>query len=302
VQIPVQKAPISEMTALMTVTGISCSRLLAMSELDDVMEQHMAYIVFKEHRPFSYRDFLQFEVEGKEYEMVHGTFRNKISKLIKAGVVESSYNSCLTFYTLKGIKFGKRMTGNHMGDVVSHSHSDPIVKLIRNLPFDRNALHDIHLRFQVKGCWSLLLSSADSTYRMHPISKDIHLPALEVGDLRIRTTVHKTDTVSITVGCSYSPIAVDTLGIICLSNALTRVEERLSRLIEDCGKIIVPSPCQYQRETSSIVIPKRAIVIPEHNVGEPLKYMELAKSCYAILTVVGLVGFFTIFVIVRRQL
>jgi hypothetical protein len=36
-----------------------------MSELEDAMEEHMAYIVFKEHRPFSYRDFLHFEVDGK---------------------------------------------------------------------------------------------------------------------------------------------------------------------------------------------------------------------------------------------
>jgi hypothetical protein len=224
-----------------------------MSELDDAMKEHIAYIVFQEHRPFSYRDFLHFEVEGKEYGMAHGTFRNKISRLIKVGEVEISYNSCLVFYTLKGTKFGKSMTSNHMG--VSHN---PIVKLIQNLPFDKNALHDIHLRFQVKGCWSLL--SASSTCRMHAISKDIYLPPLKVGNLRIRMTVHRTDTVSVVVGCSYSPIAVDIPGIIRLSNALTRVEERLSRLIEEhCGNIIVPSPPpppgQYQGKISAAVIP-----------------------------------------------
>jgi len=221
-----------------------------MSELEDAMEEHMAYIVFKEHRPFSYRDFLHFEVDGKEYEMVHGTFRNKVSRLIKTGEVEFSYNSCLAFYTLKGTKFVKPMTSNHMG--VSHN---PIVKLIQNLPFDKNSLHDIHLRFQVKCCWSFLLS-ANSTYRTNSISKDIYLPALEVGDLTIRTTVHKTDTVSVVVACSYSPIAVDIPGIIRLSNALTRLEERLSRLIEEhCGKIIVPPspPGQYQGKISATI-------------------------------------------------
>lgn len=225
-----------------------------MSDLDDAMEDHMAYVVFKEHRPFSYRDFLRFEVEGKEYGMAHGTFRNKVSRLIKAGVVESSYNSCLAFYTLKGIKFVKPMTLIHTGDVVSHSRSHPIITVLRNLPFEKSALHDIHLRFQVRGCWSLLLS-ASPAYSIHPISKDIHLPALEVGDLRIRMTVHRTDTVSVVVGCSYSPIAVDIGGIIRLSNALTRVEERLSRIIEDCGKYIVPTPAQCQEEISAAIIP-----------------------------------------------
>jgi len=225
-----------------------------MSELDDAMEEQMAYIVFNERRPFSYRDFLHFEVEGKEYSMVHGTFRNKISKLIKAGQVEFSYNSCLAFYTLKGTKFAKAMTSNHTGDMASYSHSHPIVRLIQNLPFDKSALHDIHLRFQVKGLWSLLLS-ANSTYEIHPISNDVQLQTLEVGELRIRMTVHKTDTVSVVVACSYCPIAVDIRGIIRLSNAFTRVEERLSRLVEECGKTTVPSPSQYQEKIPSVVIP-----------------------------------------------
>lgn len=48
-----------------------------MSEYDDAMEQHMAYIV-SEGRPFSFKDFLCFEEDGKEYRMRHGTIRNKL--------------------------------------------------------------------------------------------------------------------------------------------------------------------------------------------------------------------------------
>jgi hypothetical protein len=55
-----------------------------MSELDCAMMKHISNIVLEEHRPFSYRDFLRFEVDGKEYRMQHGTFRNKISQLIRA--------------------------------------------------------------------------------------------------------------------------------------------------------------------------------------------------------------------------
>ena len=46
--------------------------------------KHISHIVPEDHRPFSYRDFLRFEVDGKEYRMQHGTFRNKISQLIRA--------------------------------------------------------------------------------------------------------------------------------------------------------------------------------------------------------------------------
>ena len=48
-----------------------------MIELDDAMEEQIAYLVLEEHRPFSCLDFLLFEIEGKEYGMKHNTFRNK---------------------------------------------------------------------------------------------------------------------------------------------------------------------------------------------------------------------------------
>ena len=47
-----------------------------------------------------------------------------------------------------------------------------------------------------------------------------------------KTTIHHTDTVSVIVGCSLHPVAVDVKGLIRLSNALTRVEERLLRHVE----------------------------------------------------------------------
>ena len=94
------------------------------------------------------------------------------------------------------------MTANHTGVC---SSSNPIVKLIRNLPFGKATLHDIQLCFKVKGCWALL--SVNPTYAINSISKDIRLPLFRISELGIRVTVHKTDTVSVVVGCSYAPIA-----------------------------------------------------------------------------------------------
>ena len=51
-----------------------------MTELDDAMKEHMTYLVYSEHKPFSYKDFRYFKCNQKSYEMTHGTFRNKISK------------------------------------------------------------------------------------------------------------------------------------------------------------------------------------------------------------------------------
>jgi hypothetical protein len=200
-----------------------------MSELDCAMMKHISHIVLEDHRPFSYRDFLRFEVEGKEYRMQHGTFRNKISHLTREKKVELAYNAGIAFYTLKGIIFGKTklmMTPNRIGV------QDPILKLIQNLPLDKRALHDIRFRFQVHGIWPILSTTSQVT--VDPRSKDIRLKTNEIDGLRIMITVHKTDTITVIVACSCQPVAVDISGIIRLSNALTRVEERLSKIVYDC--------------------------------------------------------------------
>ena len=63
-------------------------------------------------------------------------------------------------------------------------------------------------------------------------------------DLTIKTTIHHTDTVSVMVACSLNPVAVDVNGLVRLSNALTRVEERLLRYIEcaplSLSHVIIP--------------------------------------------------------------
>jgi hypothetical protein len=139
-----------------------------MSELDDAMQEHMAYLVFVQHRTFSYLDFLSFKVNDMEYGMSHGTFRNKISKLIATDKVELVCNSGLGFYSLKGIQVQKKklMTPNHTGVYTCHqchyhqqenSHATTIIapslpsiySLIQDLPLDKRSLHDIRLRFEV---------------------------------------------------------------------------------------------------------------------------------------------------------
>jgi len=224
-----------------------------LNELDQALIEHMTNIVLTEHRPFSFIDFLpHFEVNERKYSIDYGTLRNKFSQLRKNGKIELDYRTKQAFYTMKGQKFGKKlMTINHLGVQTS----DPITKLIFCLPFGKNALHDIHLRFQVKGIWALL--STNSALRINPVSKDLRLPPLGFRDLEIRLAIHRSDTVSVAVGCSYAPIAVDCGGIIHLSNVLTRVEERLSRLIENCNDTV-------NRDSNISGISSRMHLIPEH--------------------------------------
>jgi hypothetical protein len=229
------------------------------------MMKYISHIVLEDHRPFSYRDFLRFEVDGKEYRMQHGTFRNKISQLMHAEKVELAYNSVVAFYTLKGIIFGKpkiTMTPDRTGV------QDPILKLIQNLPMDKRALHDIRLRFQVPGIWSILSAGTTTAnsegLQIDPVSKDIRLKACEIEDLLIRTTIHRTDTITVIVACSWAPVAIDISGIIRLSNALTRVEERLSKIVYDCLSVSSGNSSNgrsmYQQEHHDTTT-----IIPSHN-------------------------------------
>jgi hypothetical protein len=83
------------------------------------MKVHINRLVRVEKRPFCFRDFLEFEVDGRKYSMTHGTYRNKISRLVKDNYAQLLYYSGPAFYSLKGVKFAKprreRMTDNHTG-------------------------------------------------------------------------------------------------------------------------------------------------------------------------------------------
>ena len=105
------------------------------------------------------------------------------------------------------------------------------VSFIDNLPANKQALHDIRFRFRVDSIWTVI-STNHPELEPNAKNKNISLEALETHNLTIKTTIHHTDTVSVIVGCSLNPVAVDLNGLVRISNALTRVEERLLRYIE----------------------------------------------------------------------
>jgi len=217
--------------------------------------QRIKEIVSNEHRPVSLLDFLpSFEIEGKEYRMKYGTLRNILSDLKGTRQIQIAYKTKQTFYTLPGITFGKSnmMTRYHTGVPSSSSDNDSLYRRILDLPIGKNALHDIHLRFNVKGIWSLL--SAMGSFKINSFSKDIRLPVWEIRGLNIKTTIHHSDTVSVVVGAAYRPIAVDFNGIIRLSNALTCVEERLTNLIQESSMLSIATGKQYDAH----------LLVPDH--------------------------------------
>src|SRR5215469_965410 len=212
------------------------------------MRKHIEYLVLKEGRPFSFHDFLNFEVDGLQYHMSSGTFRNKVSALVKKGEVEVANYSSIAFYTIKGVKFAKTIIPDHTGGTLSSLSSicspheirciknHPVYRVIQDTPFDKSALHDIRLRTTVNGIWRLL--SHIPSLSIDANSKDIRVIKEEINHLNIRVTVHHSDTVSVVIGCSFSPVAVDTSGVNRLSNTLTLIRDRLQRLTSD---LVIPS-------------------------------------------------------------
>ena len=131
---------------------------------------------------------------------------------------------------------------------------------------ENNALHDIHYRFEVPDVWNVLYHSG--RYIPNPVSKDIAVNVLNTNELKIIPTVHRTDTVTVIAACSNHPVAADTLSLIRLSNVLTRAEERLSRIADECGSLL---PGGYE----SIPIPTndRWLVTMWHfGYDSPLEY------------------------------
>ena len=182
--------------------------------------------------------------------MAHGTIRNKISTFMKDGLVQLEYYSDPAFYSLKGVPFTKprrEMTDNRT--VVSSLSSVSSVSFIDNLPPDKYALHDIRFRFKVDNLWAGI-ANIHPELKPNDFSKDISLDPLLAHDLTIKTTIHHTDTVSVIIACSLNPVAADINGLVRLSNALTRVEERLLRYIE-CA----PRPLSLSSSSASSPIP-----------------------------------------------
>jgi hypothetical protein len=115
--------------------------------------------------------------------------------------------------------------------VIPQLSSVSSVSFIDSLPSNKHALHDIRLRFKVDNIWTIIATN-NSELKLNKVSKDIALDPIVSHDLSIRVMIHQTDTVSVIVACSLRPVAVDVKGLIRLSNALTRVEERLLRYVE----------------------------------------------------------------------
>lgn len=175
-----------------------------MSKLRAAMKEKIKQIVLLENRPFSFRDFREFELGDKRYKMSPGTFRNQISSLKKNSQVELAFRSGVGFYTIPGKKFDKKMTAHHMG--VSTVIDDTLLKRTRiygwlkNCPTEKCALHNIRLTLKAAGIWKIFSNIYSD--KVNPTSTFFNY-------MDVIVTVHYTDTVTVAIACSLRPIAID---------------------------------------------------------------------------------------------
>jgi hypothetical protein len=259
------------------------------SELSDAMEKHMKKIVFEESRPFSFKDFLSFEVDGKWYSATEGTTRNKFSQFSKEKKIELCYRTKIAFYTLPGIKFGKdrlmtpnpKEDNNYNNTVIHHTHliNQPIYKILESTPFDERAIHNIHLKFKVSKLYELVSNTANPLLTKDPSNenKAIMITYYDIDKFTIIITINKNDTVTVVVGCSENPVALDFNGINRLSNALTRIEERLSNLIASAAPLV---DCKNNKFHDQIIVPShKNWIITLWHIGRDSLY-EYSKEMF----------------------
>jgi hypothetical protein len=131
------------------------------------------------------------------------------------------------------------MTPNHT--VV---HNDPFYKIVQNLPADKQSIHDIRLKFSVPNIWTLLSNS--HVFSENRRSHDIVIPAWIRDNTIVKMFIHKTDTVSVILGCSLQPIPLDFNGIIRFFALLATIEVKLQSILD------ASIPIDYEKQVSPV--------------------------------------------------
>ena len=241
-----------------------------MNRTNEALFRRLAHINEVEYRPACYKDFDEFVVDGKLYKLGRRTLRNKFSVLKNEGCIERYYNSRASFFVIKEVRFGKQLAIQNMNE----RSLSQVSEAIQLLPRESKGLHDIHTSFQVLDIWQVL--SESKRFKVNEHNKGILLPPFNIDGLKITANIHHTDTVTVTVACSKNPVSTemdDVNGVIRLAAALGRTQERIQRIVDECGQSL---PSGYE----SIPIPDSNIwmITMWHFAVDSPNYKEV-KTC-----------------------
>ena len=216
-----------------------------MSELEISMFIHISEIVHNESRPFSYLDCLHFKVNGKPFYATHGTIRNIFSKFVKENKIELAYSSKPAFYSLPGIKFGKNklMTDTHTGDKDSQLKNHPLYGIMESIVLDERAIHNIHFSVKINGIYGIATKDLDLKQCYSENHKGFSFSYYDIDKFSITLTINRTDSVIVIVGCTDDPVTLDYEGLNRLTNALSKIEERLKNIVK--SQLEIPTYKQW---------------------------------------------------------
>lgn len=154
----------------------------------------------------------------KDFEVSHGTFRNSISRLIRAKLVYVNTPGHPTFYACRGS--GLKPQNVTLTRMVGSRHSPSMMDVLLSLGDAVAGVHDIRLLFDCPQLYDGLQLIPKRN------SMDKQLLPISFGSGRVaRVIAHRTGSISVIVGCSPNPFPRDNLTE--LSLILERVKDRL---------------------------------------------------------------------------
>lgn len=231
----------------------------------DAMLEHLAYIVLHESRPVCASDFLHFKVGDLEYSLTKGTSSKYLQYLKSIGSIIFCYRTTNSYYSLENYRFAFYPTWvNPVNENANLRGRGDLADLIERLAYDTPAAHDIRLWFNAPDIYERMAvrtitattsggdndsggnnGTNNSNNRTvvqllgkRQVSKDLVIPTmiLDAG-IKAKITVSKNDSVSIILACTNYPVKFDTVGLLNLHSSLSKIEERLRKLVFDLAHI-----------------------------------------------------------------
>jgi hypothetical protein len=144
----------------------------------------------------------------------------------------------------KGLSHNGSPFANSSGNSLNYKQHR-FLQFLLNIPMDIAGIHNVRLRFTAKGLWEILPMYNDFKYLIKgtdlKTNREIVLHDMDFGDHIIKTTVHRTDTVSVIVSCSKTQIPIDIVGLAKLTSSLRHIEDRLQYVVDEYVRITLKS-------------------------------------------------------------
>jgi hypothetical protein len=165
---------------------------------------------------------MPFEVNGSQYNPKYGTIKNIFSKFMKQGKIKYYCKSKPVFFELMESNLGKKsMTVTHTEGLTVISNNDPFYETLKNLPMDKQSIHDIRIRFTAPNIYEAF--AINTIFPEEKYSGDIRLPYWNINNATIQIRIHKTNTVSVILACSQEPFPLDYSGILAFFTTLGKI-------------------------------------------------------------------------------